>query len=112
MTTMELRRVGALRAANIAGIVTFALYSAITILMAPFFLIILGLGGAAGAGSVGAGETVFGMFFMGIALVVYPILGAVFGWIGGGLSALVYNFVVRWTGGLELEFEDPTPTGV
>jgi prepilin signal peptidase PulO-like enzyme (type II secretory pathway) len=40
-------------------------------------------------------------------VVLYPVMGVLMGWISGFLSAVIYNFVVRWTGGLLMEFDTP-----
>ena len=34
-----------------------------------------------------------------------PIAGAVLGFIGGVILALIYNLVARWTGGITLRFD-------
>ena len=56
------------------------------------------IGAAADGGALGAG---FGLF----ALVVYPVMGVVFGFIGGFLFAVVYNLVADRVGGIELELD-------
>ena len=44
--------------------------------------------------------------FFGVAsIVIFPILFAVFGAIGGGLGAVIYNVAARFVGGIEVEVE-------
>ena len=46
----------------------------------------------------------------GIALaVMFPIIYAVGGFVGGIIAAALYNLVAKWTGGLEFEVTDETP---
>ncbi|MDX1438744.1 MAG: hypothetical protein R3284_02470 [Rubricoccaceae bacterium] len=40
-----------------------------------------------------------------LALIMYPIFGAIGGFIGGLISAFVYNLVAGWVGGIEMEFD-------
>ena len=46
-----------------------------------------------------------------LAVVLYPLMGAVFGFIGGLVSALVYNLAAGWVGGVEMTFEEEFETG-
>jgi hypothetical protein len=61
-----------------------------------------GIGAA--AGGIGLGM-VGGLFVFVFAVVFY----AFFGFIGGAISALIYNLVARAIGGLEIEFEGGAP---
>jgi len=94
----ELRRVEPLRAANIAGVVYAILTAAIAIVALPFFLVATALLPSGDAGAPG----VFAFF-----LLLYPVLGAVMGWLSGLLTSAIYNVVVRWTGGLQFELRAP-----
>jgi len=90
----ELRRVEPLRAANIAGVVYAILTAAIAVVALPFVLVATALvpsGDAAGPGA------------LALFLLLYPVLGAVMGWLSGLLTSAIYNVVVRWTGGLQFE---------
>ena len=40
------------------------------------------------------------------ALIGMPMSFAVFGFLAGAIGAVLYNFVVRWIGGIELDFEE------
>jgi len=100
MAVRELKRIYPLRAANIAGLATFLVYGAICALALPFIVVLFVVGAATEEPGV------LGALFLIPMLLVYPIIGGVFGWLFGGLYALIYNLVVRWTGGLLLEFEE------
>ncbi len=41
--------------------------------------------------------------------VIFPILYAVFGFIGGVIAAFIYNLVAGWTGGIEFTLVDVAP---
>jgi len=42
--------------------------------------------------------------FLGLAaVVIYPIIYGVFGFILGAISALIYNAAARWVGGIEVD---------
>ncbi len=97
----ELKRIEPLRAANIGALVYGLLGIIFMIIFSPFFLLAGFLGAAQGQGMAGP-------FFIMLMLVVYPIMGFVFGWISGLLTAAIYNFIVTWTGGLLVEFAEPT----
>jgi len=88
----RLTRVAPLR----AGIVLGILYGLAGLIVAPFFLL------AAFAGKQGG---VGGVAFA----VMFPIIYAVGGFIGGIIAAALYNLVAKWTGGLEFEVTDETP---
>ena len=81
-----------------AGVVLATLYGLLSLLLIPFFL----LGGVLGARSGGPVPFVFGVGFA----VMMPVIYAVFGFIGGVLSAAVYNVIAKITGGLEFEVRD------
>ena len=94
----EVRRVEPLRAANVAGVVYAILTAAMVIVVLPFFLLLSAFLPAGEKAAPGA---------IVVVLLLYPILGAVMGWISGLLTAAIYNVVVRWTGGLQLDMDPP-----
>jgi hypothetical protein len=61
---------------------------------------IVSLVGAASAGS-GTGAQALPAIFSGIFLIFLPVIYAVLGFIGGVISAFVYNLIAKWTGGIE-----------
>ena len=73
------------------GIVFGILYGAISLIIVPFILIIsLSHGGGARA----------------LLLIFLPVIYAVMGFIGGVISAFVYNLVAKWTGGVEFTTQE------
>ena len=73
------------------GIVFAVLYGLISCIAVPFII----LGALVGHGG-------FGIIFA----IFIPILYAIGGFIGGIITAFVYNLVAGWTGGVELTFAD------
>ena len=39
------------------------------------------------------------------AIIIYPVMFAIIGFIGGIISAFLYNIVAGWVGGVEVEFD-------
>jgi hypothetical protein len=73
------------------GIVLGVLYGAISLIIVPFLLL----------------GAVFGHAGLGIIFVIFfPVIYAVAGFIGGVISAFVYNLVAQWTGGVEFVTSD------
>ena len=99
---LELKRVDPLRAANIGALVYGLLMGAFALIFFPFFLLLGILAPSDGPGATGP-------FFAIFMLVFYPVMGVVMGWISGFLTSVIYNFVIRWSGGLLLEFESVSP---
>jgi len=77
------------------GIVLCVLYGAISLIIVPFFILASVFGGS-GSKSLPI-----------ILIVLFPVLYAVMGFIGGIIAAAIYNLIARWTGGIELTLEDP-----
>jgi len=98
----ELKRVDPLSAANVGALVYGLVMCAFALIFFPFFLL-AGLLAPSGGSGLGGPLMALGM------LVLYPIMGVVMGWISGLLTCAVYNLVVRWCGGLLLEFENVSP---
>jgi ABC-type antimicrobial peptide transport system permease subunit len=46
-----------------------------------------------------------GLFTFGIFVIIFPILYAIFGFIGGAIMAFLYNLVAGWVGGIEMDFK-------
>jgi hypothetical protein len=48
-------------------------------------------------------------FYSGLgfwAIIIFPIVYALTGLIGGWLGAIIYNLIARWTGGIVVDFKD------
>ena len=96
----ELKRIDPVRTANISALVYGLLTTLFALIFAPIFVLAT-LFAPEGPG-------VAGMMLPAVALVLYPVMGLVMGWISGLLSSAVYNLVIRWTGGLLFEFDAVT----
>ncbi len=91
---MILTKIGVLSLAKIQGII-----------MALFGLVLGLFMGAVGtmAGSIGMGSR-FGAFGF-LAVIILPIVYGILGFVMGAVTALVYNLISGWIGGVEMEFE-------
>jgi hypothetical protein len=94
-----IRSVGVLSCAKI----TAALYGAIGLLIFPFIII----GALVGTFAGDKTSALSGALGVVMALVL-PILYAGIGFVGGAISALLYNLIASRVGGIELEFQ-PAP---
>jgi hypothetical protein len=74
------------------GKVLAVLYLALSLVFIPFFLL------AALSGSRGSS--------MALAfIVVLPLIYSLIGFVSGIVGAFIYNFIVKYTGGVEVEIE-------
>lgn len=84
-----------------AGIVLAVLYGLFGLIFVPFFLLAAVIGSRSSGGPAAFG----GAFF----IILFPVIYAAGGFVGGIITAAVYNLVARWTGGLEFEVRDVPP---
>ena len=89
------------------GIVLAVINGVAGMILAPLFLITLGIAFTAEA----TGHTMnyfpaVPWFLAGGLAVFTPIINALGGFIAGVLIAMVYNFAARWTGGIEIVFDE------
>ena len=106
MNRLRIRKLGVLSVAKIQALVLLVVSLLISI---PYGLIIIvySLFGASLIGgnasfAVGGGGVVVGILVM----VGLPIFYAIIGFIGGAISALVYNLFSGIVGGIEIEVEN------
>lgn len=97
---IEIRTVAPVRLANIMAVVYGSLTTAFAIVLLPFFLLVTRLSPEPRLGGTGS------LFLSLIFLIAYPVMGVVMGWLMGLLGSAVYNLVVRWTGGVILEWRE------
>lgn len=76
------------------------LYGVMGLIFLPFFALAM----LAASQAPGAEAAPFAAFGVGLALLA-PVMYAAMGFVTGALGALLYNFFVRWTGGIEVEIE-------
>lgn len=98
---MVLKRIGVLSLAKIMGV----LYAAIGLIVGFFVSFAAVIGSVIGSSLEGTTEPLVGLFLGVGAIFFFPILYGVLGFIGGAITSAIYNFVSKFTGGLELEFE-------
>jgi hypothetical protein len=106
---VRIRRFSVVRTAWVAAVMYFVLFA---ILLVPLLLI---AGSTAQTGEFGrdAAEQFGPLGFAAIGLLV-ALIYAVIGWVFVALTCLLYNFVARFTGGIEVQverFEPPPPVG-
>lgn len=91
---LKLKRIGVLSVAKFQ-----AVFMALFGLVFGIFYAILGaaLASLFGAESLGAGIAIF-------AVIGFPILFAIAGFVSGAFAAWMFNLVVGWIGGIEMEF--------
>jgi hypothetical protein len=97
---LELERIAPLRAANVSAIVYGTLTAAFAAVLAVIWFLVPSQAQQSGETQ----QTVHQLF--GFVFLLYPILGAISGWLMGLLGAAVYNVVSVWLGGLRLEFAE------
>jgi hypothetical protein len=79
------------------GIVLAVLYGALAVIFVPFIL----LGTALSAHNNGAFHGLGAAF-----AILIPIIYAILGFVGGVISAAIYNLIARFTGGIEMTLSD------
>jgi hypothetical protein len=80
--------------------VGLALYGFLGLILGVIFALISMLGGTLAPASQAG---VFRMFFGAGAIIMFPVCYGVVGGIGGVISAVLYNLVAGWVGGLEVD---------
>ena len=109
MATTRIRRFGVLSVGKVSGML-YALFG----LLAGAILALLSL---FGAGLTAALQESGAPAFMGVlfgfgAIIILPIFYGVIGFLGGMLSAAIYNLAAGATGGIEMELTAPATAGV
>lgn len=113
---IQLKRIGVGSAFKV-GVIAYAILAAIFgliafILQASFFSLLFGSANTFSTSSADSsavtGLAVFSLGALCFGYIIGVVAGALFGGIGTALLAIAYNIAVRWVGGLELEFSDPT----
>ena len=96
---MEITRLEPLRTANVLAILYGVIMVVAMLIAVPIVFLAFALGGGGGPES----------FIVLIMLFAYPVIGVVFGWLGGLLIGFIYNIVVGITGGLLIDTRDLSP---
>ena len=98
---LELTRIDPLRTANVCAAVYALLLGVFALIAIPIIVLVLLFSQEPGEGS--------SVVALVAVVVAYPILGLIMGWIGGLIGAAIYNLVIRFTGGMKLEFREDSP---
>jgi hypothetical protein len=94
--TRTLKRIAPLK----AGIMLAIVYGILSLVFIPFFLMMTAV-----ASRLPPTQRV-GMLALGAGFAVFlPVLYAVFGFLGGVVSAFIYNVAAKWVGGMEFDIE-------
>ncbi|MDR3385725.1 MAG: hypothetical protein P4L92_01630 [Rudaea sp.] len=93
---MVIKRIGVLKLAIFEGAMMAAFG-----LLAAFFVMLFG----AMLGSVNHNASVLGAVGGIAALIIFPIMYGVFGFIAGAIGAALYNLIAGIVGGIEIDVE-------
>ena len=96
--TKRLKRIAPLQLGKMSAVI----YALGSLIVVPFILLFSALASMfqpghapiSGFAALGAG-----------AIVIFPVIYAIAGFIFGMLGALIYNLVAKWIGGIEVEVE-------
>ncbi|UCE66096.1 MAG: hypothetical protein JSU85_14795 [Candidatus Zixiibacteriota bacterium] len=99
---MVVKSLGLFSLAKIMGII-YAFFGFIAGLFFSFFAL---MGAFLGSVLEDSPGPLVGMVFGIGSVVLFPILYGVMGFIGGIVTAGIYNITARWVGGLEIELEE------
>jgi len=99
---MILKRIGALSVAKICAII----YAVIGLIIGFFVSAIALMGTMIGSAFGESGSPFIGLFFGIGSIIFFPILYGVLGFLGGLISAAIYNLAAKAIGGVEMEFEE------
>ena len=91
-----INRIGVLSAAKICA----AIYGLFGLVIGVFGFLLFAVLGML-VKSLGLGS--YGIIAGIIVLIAYPIGGVIAGFIGGAISALIYNLVAKFIGGIEID---------
>jgi hypothetical protein len=98
---MVLKKIGVLSLAKISAII----YAFLGLIVGIFVAAAVSLGALAGSMLSESSGALMGLVFGFGAIILCPILYGILGFLAGLVSAAIYNWVVGFTGGIELELE-------
>lgn len=101
---MVIRKVGVLSLGKMMG----ALYALLGLIVGGCIALVSLLGAGFAAAASSSDEQMpaaFGAFLGAGAVILFPLFYGVLGFIGGLITALIYNLVAGAVGGLELEVQ-------
>lgn len=99
---MIVKRIGGMSLARITGLI----YAGLGLVIGAFFAMFAFLGSALGEAFPEPGfGPLMGMFLGVGAIITFPLLYGLIGFVGGLLVAFLYNLVAQRMGGLQLDVE-------
>lgn len=109
---MVVRRIGAFSCAKVLG----ALYALLGLIFGVFYALISLLVAVIGFSTeTGSGEGIaagtFGLIFGVGSIIFFPIIYGILGFVGGLISAFLYNVIARFVGGIELDLDQRSTRG-
>ncbi len=96
---MKLQRIGVMSAGKTAAVI----YGIMGLIFGAIFSLVAMAGAAFGGGDEPA---IIGALFGVGAIIIMPLFYGVIGAIVWMIGAFIYNFTVRFTGGIELDLSD------
>lgn len=99
----EVTGIGVLSATKMSGAMSFVGGLLVSLVYAVFAFILFLIGTSAG-GDAG-GLLGLGLLYVVCSLILYPIIMGVSGFLGGAVSALIYNLLATMIGGVEIDLE-------
>lgn len=100
----RIKSVGVMSVAKVMGLI----YGALGLLIVPIFLVIGLASSMAVKQAQAAGGNIpaaLGPVFAVMMAIGAPIMYGLIGFITGAISALIYNLIAGWVGGIEMELE-------
>ena len=97
---MVIKKIDVLSACKITGL----LYAAIGLIFGAFVSLFALMGAAIGAASQDSGALIGALFGVG-AFFILPVFYGILGFIGGLITAVAYNLIAGFAGGLRIEVE-------
>ena len=101
---MIIKRIGPVSLSKIMGII----YAFLGFIVGLFFSFFSLMGAMLGSRIADSPKPFVGLIFGVGAVFIFPILYGIMGFIGGLISAGIYNLTANWVGGLEIEMEEKT----
>ena len=98
---MVLKKIGVLSCGKILGV----LYALLGFLIGAIVSLVSMVGAAIGRGGSDSPEAFVGLLFGVAAIAVMPLVYGGMGFIGGLITAALYNVVAGFAGGLEVELQ-------
>ncbi|MEM6978812.1 MAG: hypothetical protein AAF539_04025 [Planctomycetota bacterium] len=100
--SVMMRRVGVLSAAKICAV----MYAIFGLLYGLFVGVFMGLATLGNTGLDGSSAAAASVGISAVMFVMMPVMFAVFGFLGGGIAAVLYNLTARFVGGIQLELAE------